>query len=69
MTEVRNEDHMAKASMKCPECGFVKKVDIPETSCMVFWKCPGCGKMISAPKGECCVICAYSDKKCPVHGD
>lgn len=54
------------ANLKCPHCGHMMKVEIPQNGCLVFWKCEKCQKLITTPKGECCVICAYSDKKCPV---
>ncbi len=59
---------MEKAKFKCPECGFAEELNIPENSCLQFHKCGNCGKVISPPKGVCCVICAYADKKCPVSG-
>lgn len=58
-----------KAKMKCPKCGFEEDIEVPEKACLQFWKCKSCGEMVSAPKNECCVVCAYSDKKCPVHGE
>lgn len=56
------------ANLKCPYCGYVQKVEIPKQKCLSFYKCQKCGKMITVPKDsdECCVICLYSDKKCPV---
>lgn len=55
------------ANLECPYCGYIMEVEIPQKGCLVFWKCQKCQKLITTPKGECCVICAYSDKKCPVH--
>ena len=54
------------ANLKCPYCGFIMEVEIPQNGCLAFYKCQKCQKIISSPKGECCVICAFSDKKCPV---
>ena len=58
-----------KANLKCPHCGGINKVEIPEGKCLPFHPCEKCGKMITLPKGSgtCCVICEYSDKKCPAH--
>ncbi len=53
------------ANLKCPKCGFVQEVEIPQDACLAFHRCKSCKQMISTPKGFCCVICAYSDKKCP----
>jgi hypothetical protein len=55
---------MEKANLKCPHCGHIQEVEIPENKCLAFLKCKDCEKIISAPNSECCVICAYSDKKC-----
>jgi hypothetical protein len=57
-----------KAEIKCPECNYVQEIGIPEKNCLPFYICQGCKNVISAPKGICCVICAYSDKKCLVAG-
>jgi hypothetical protein len=54
-----------KAKIKCPKCGHVQEIGIPDGKCLAFYKCKGCGKVIQA-KEECCVICEYSDKKCQV---
>jgi len=56
---------MAFTDLKCPACGFVEKVEIPENACMHMRKCGGCGRLMKTPEGYCCIICAYSDKKCP----
>lgn len=55
------------ANLKYPYCGYIMKVEIPQKGCLVFWKCQKCQKLIATPKGECCVIYAYSDQKCPTH--
>ena len=54
------------ANIKCPECSHMQEIEIPEGSCLPFYKCNGCRKITPAPKDICCVVCAYSDKKCPV---
>jgi hypothetical protein len=55
-----------KADIKCPECSYVQEIEMPENMCLTFYKCERCKRIISAPKDICCVICAYSDKKCSV---
>lgn len=55
-----------KASLKCPHCGEIVKVEIPKDRCLVFLKCEKCQKLIKTPEGKCCVVCAYSNRKCPV---
>lgn len=55
------------ANLKCPFCSHIQEVEIPQNRCLAFHKCQKCQKLIATPQGECCVICAYSDKKCPVN--
>ncbi len=55
-----------KAKLKCPYCGYIQEVVIPQNSCLHFYECKTCRKTISPTPGSCCIICAYSDKTCPV---
>ena len=59
---------MNKATLTCPRCGHTQETDIPQTGCLAFYKCDECNEIISVPKESknCCVICEYSDKVCPV---
>lgn len=57
---------MKKANLKCPHCKHTQEVEIPENKCLAFAKCKKCEKLITPPDKKCCVICAYSDKKCPI---
>lgn len=57
---------MAKAKLTCPECGHKQSVEIPRDKCLPFYICNNCGEMIAAKGDSCCVICDYSDAKCPV---
>jgi hypothetical protein len=54
-----------KVNIKCPECSHFQEIEVPEGKCLPFYKCNKCQKIMSTPKDICCVICAYSDKKCP----
>ena len=55
-----------KANLKCPHCGYIQEIAIPQNVCLHLYKCKSCNKDISPTLGSCCVICAYSDKTCPV---
>ncbi len=57
---------MSKAKLTCPQCGHKQEMKIPKDKCLPFYECHGCGKIISAKRGSCCVICDYSGEKCPV---
>ena len=56
------------ANLTCPHCNFVQSVVMPQAGCLVFHKCKKCKELISVPKGSknCCVVCEYADRKCPV---
>lgn len=56
------------AKLICPYCSHTQRVGIPHNSCLAFHECGKCQKIISVPEESkhCCVICEYSDKKCPV---
>lgn len=53
-----------KAALKCPYCGHIQEVEIPQASCLHLYECKYCKKLITPTEGSCCVICAYSDKIC-----
>lgn len=59
---------MDKAELTCPYCGHKEEVEIPQNGCLAFHKCEKCEKLISVPEvsDNCCVICEFSDKTCPV---
>lgn len=60
------KDNKKTANLKCPYCGYIMKVEIPEDRCLAFLKCEKCQRLITLPEEKCCVVCAYSDKKCPM---
>jgi len=70
MVDNKNNDDRSgnKAELICPLCSHKQEIDVPQTSCLAFYKCEKCQKEISVPKESrnCCVICEYSDQKCPV---
>ncbi len=57
-----------KTKITCPKCGHVQVETIPTNNCQPFYKCNGCGEVISTPKDSknCCVFCEYAEDKCPV---
>jgi len=59
---------MKTAILICPNCKSTQETDIPQNGCLAFYKCDTCDEVVSVPKESknCCVICEYSDKKCPV---
>ena len=57
---------MAKAELTCPHCEAKQQVEVPTDACLAFHKCEQCGKVVTPKEGECCVVCSWSDTKCPV---
>jgi len=56
-----------QVTLTCPSCQATQTAEIPNTSCVPFYKCEGCGKMIKAKEEDCCVFCSYGSEKCPLH--
>lgn len=57
---------MKTANLTCPHCGKEQHVLVPENGvCLAMHKCHHCEKIIK-PKQHCCVVCEFSDTKCPV---
>ena len=53
------------ATLTCPLCGHVAVETMPVTYCQKFYDCRGCGAVLKAAPGVCCVYCSYSDQLCP----
>lgn len=49
----------------CPACHAPTPVEIPESACLYFWRCPQCRELIRPRGGDCCVFCSYGDVPCP----
>lgn len=56
---------VTRATLTCPRCGHAAPVDMPEGYCLADHVCDGCGAVLTAPEGACCVFCAYADWPCP----
>ena len=53
------------ATITCPLCGFQKKEEMPENTCVYFYRCSHCHQQFKAKKDDCCVFCSYADTPCP----
>jgi len=49
----------------CPSCGTAKKELMPTDSCLFFYECSGCRKLLRPHAGHCCVFCSYGSMPCP----
>lgn len=60
---------MAKVAIfTCPGCDHVSGLEISSVRRLMSYRCKACGAEIAPPKGEHCVICAFTDKNCPQSG-
>ncbi|MDO8517446.1 MAG: hypothetical protein Q7S33_04970 [Nanoarchaeota archaeon] len=50
--------------IKCPHCSEKTKIKISQEGVFSL-DCKKCKQKISTPITQCCIICAFSDKKCP----
>lgn len=49
----------------CPECGHTEQLSMPTDYCQFFHECSGCGTLLKASQGTCCIFCSYGDVPCP----
>lgn len=52
------------AKIKCPKCSAISVRKVPEDSSPGYFDCDKCNSRINTPITQCCVICAYTNKKC-----
>ena len=51
--------------LKCPNCSEKSKARVDIKNCPQSFTCPKCSSLIRNNLMNCCVICAFSSKKCP----
>lgn len=65
----RRKDVMLQAVMTatitCPVCGTTGTETIATDRCQHFYDCKGCGTVLRARPGDCCVFCSHGDRRCP----
>jgi hypothetical protein len=54
-----------EATITCPFCGHRRSETMPTDSCLYFYECTACRKMLKPMPGDCCVFCSYASAKCP----
>ena len=54
-----------QATLQCPFCGKAEEMSMPENACVIMRPCSGCGRMMRAQAGDCCVFCSYGSMPCP----
>ncbi len=54
------------ARFHCPHCGHLNGIEVePGMKILKTYQCKACGQKIKTPEGQHCIICAYTDTKCP----
>ncbi|HEY4894846.1 MAG TPA: GDCCVxC domain-containing (seleno)protein [Solirubrobacteraceae bacterium] len=56
---------ITEATITCPLCDTRARETMPTNACQYFYRCTGCGEMLKAKPGDCCVFCSYADTVCP----
>jgi hypothetical protein len=51
--------------LRCPLCSKKSKAKVSIDICPQSFVCPKCNAEVKNNLMNCCVICAYSGKKCP----
>ncbi|WP_119681960.1 GDCCVxC domain-containing (seleno)protein [Indioceanicola profundi] len=62
MTQAAKE---LESTLTCPRCGHRETETMPTDACQFFYDCMGCGTLLRAKAGDCCVFCSYGDTPCP----
>ncbi|MBM3230493.1 hypothetical protein FJZ22_02450 [Candidatus Pacearchaeota archaeon] len=52
------------ASIICQVCGKICKRKVPPDASPGYFDCDGCANRTNTPPSACCVICAFTKKKC-----
>ncbi|MGK7370991.1 MAG: GDCCVxC domain-containing (seleno)protein [Candidatus Halalkalibacterium sp. M3_1C_030] len=61
----RSTDIYLKSTIICPKCRHQSTEEMPTDSCLYFWQCPNCKKVLKPLEGDCCVFCSFGDHPCP----
>ncbi|MGH8497908.1 MAG: GDCCVxC domain-containing (seleno)protein [Methylococcales bacterium] len=61
----RTKAVILKSVLTCPHCGTAKTEAMPTDSCLYFYECSGCHKLLRPDEGHCCVFCSYGSVPCP----
>ena len=49
----------------CRHCGEKSRRAPPIDGSPQYFDCDACGQRMTTPVSACCIICAYTNKKCP----
>jgi len=61
---VRKLKIAASATFTCPTCHKNSRIKVPEKGTLYIFECKKCKSAIETHPSKCCIICAYTNKKC-----
>ena len=53
------------SEITCPLCDHKATEQMPLNACQYYYDCKGCGELLKAKPGDCCVFCSYGTMQCP----
>jgi len=65
MAKKRIQNIPKSVLLKCPHCEKKSKALVSIENCPQSFVCPKCNKTVQNSVAQCCVICSFSNKKCP----
>ena len=57
----------SKVTVKCPKCGKNNRLNVPQDRILNFFQCTSCKEITTTPIASCCIVCAFTKKKCPIN--
>ena len=58
-------DIILESTITCPKCKHQETEVMHTNACEYFYNCKGCGELLKAKNGDCCVFCTYGNRSCP----
>lgn len=51
--------------LSCPQCSGKQRIMVSLESSPQSYICKHCEQKVKTPQTQCCVVCSFSDKRCP----
>ncbi|UZE93670.1 MAG: hypothetical protein IB618_02775 [Candidatus Pacearchaeota archaeon] len=52
-------------TIKCPFCGKGNRIYVSSEKGIYSIECKKCKKKVETPQAKCCLVCAFSNRRCP----
>lgn len=63
--KLMNKPVILKSIVTCPHCGHREEETMLTDSCLYFYECKNCRRILRPHPGDCCVFCSFGTVKCP----